>query len=1061
MFAKFVQLLAIATMFLTAIPQISTAQVTCGGDGETVCDLFRNGKIGCNVGLQNVQGTCRLPGDCGGQGNRLCFLFIDGRGGCNTDLVDVGRMCVHPGCGANGQGACAIFGRNSCDTGMVEVNDSCFVRGECGAAAQRACLVGEGTTTGCHSGLVEQAGKCVRPNCGALGQNACAILGRNSCDSALVEVNNQCFTRGDCGATGQRACLIGERNAPSCDANLVEQAGTCVRPNCGALAQNACSILGRNSCDNGLVEVNNQCFTTGDCGASGQRACLIGERNAPNCDVNLVEMAGRCVRPNCGALGQNACAILGRNSCDNGLVEVNSLCLIQGDCGASEQRACLIGERNAPSCDANLVEQGGKCLRPNCGALGQSACAIMGRNSCDDDLVEMNNQCFTRADCGAAGQRACLIGERDDKSCDANLVEQAGQCVRTNCGQLNQAACAVIGRNSCDDGLVEVNDQCFTQADCGARDQRACLIGERAGKSCDTNLVERGGVCVTTTCGKLGGKACGEFGRNSCDDGSVEVNGVCFAAKSCGADGQRACQIIERGGSSCDSGSIEWGGDCYACGAEGQRACANLGRNSCDDGLVEFNNMCFIQADCGSAGKRSCLIGERPVSGCDPNLMEIGGKCHQCGELGQLACKSTKPDSCDDGLVPANGICFAKSECGTLDQRVCMADERAEQACDDGLTAESGVCRLFPSGNQTHSTLPLVTVVTDPPAPAFFARASVALVAATFEPSTRNPMVAEQIEILQARYDGPGSKPPVSIKVCLDTATCRADISFDPAEGIPAAISYMARVTKKGSVFESPIRITDLRVVDEPVRMNVSAELTSRGGVTQLPHQRTIDIIFFAGGGYEKSSKAFMERLVGEFETMMGVSDLTGDFGFTHRQPSTLAENYDAVSFYVSSAPAIVNPNSVFGMCEHSTISPVPFGDAQGILHPNLDCRDWSVPGPFYSARDPDTSWHEMHHAAFGLSDEYCEGTVHFQNSTLPNVYNSAKDCRFLSTNPTGCMRIEEPQGCTATNSCTCSTSYWRSDAGDRDVMRRQGIQESDDIRSTRGKFAECRAGRC
>lgn len=927
MFARIIQCLALVVMALAVLAQFSTAQAACGGDGDALCNLFRDGRMGCNAGLVDVQGRCRVPGNCGGQNERLCFVFIDGRGGCDTDLVDLGGMCGHPGCGALGQAACAIFGRNSCDVGMVEVN-------------------------------------------------------------------NRCFSRGDCGAAGQRACLLGERSAASCDPDLVEQGGTCVRPNCGALGQEACAIFGRRSCDTGLVEVNNQCFTRGDCGASGQRACLIGERNAN-------------------------------------------------------------------SCDANLVEQAGKCVRPNCGALGQRACAIFGRNSCDDDLVEVNDQCFTRGDCGAAGQRACLIGERKGNSCDINLVEQAGQCVRTNCGQLGQSACAVIGRNSCDDGLVEINNQCFTRGDCGARDRRACLFGERTGKSCDANLVERAGVCVATICGKLGGKACGEFGRNSCDDGLVEANGVCFDAKDCGADGQRACQIIERSRGGCDAGNIEWGGVCYACGAEGQRACAILGRNSCDDGLVEFNNICFKQADCGGAGKRACLIGERPVSGCDPTLMEISGRCHQCGGLGQLACKSAKSKPCSDGLVEANGMCFASLACGTLNQRACVTAERADKPCDDGLTVESGICRVFPSGNQTHSTLPLVTVVTDPPAPAFLARTKVAVVASAFEPTTRQPMVAETIEILQARYDGPDSKLPVSIKVCRNAATCRADLSFGSAKDIPAAISYMARVSRKGAMFEAPIRITDLRVVDEPVRMNASAEVTASGGVTQLPHQRTIDLIFYAGGGYEKASKVFMDRLVGEFETMMGISDLRGDFNHTHRHPTTLAENYDAVSFYVSTAPAIVNPNSVAGFCEHSTISPVPFGDSQGILHPDLDCRDWSVPGPFYSARDPDTSWHEMHHAAFYLSDEYCMGTIHHQNSTLQNVYNSEKDCQDLSTNPTQCTRIEEPQGCAANNTCTCSTSYWRSDTGEKDTMREQGIEESDDIRSARGKFAECRVGRC
>src|SRR5512140_3943704 len=35
------------------------------------------------------------------------------------------------------------------------------------------------------------------------------------------------------------------------------------------------------------------------CGADGERACTIPEK-FPSCNVNLVEGAGRCIRPQCG-----------------------------------------------------------------------------------------------------------------------------------------------------------------------------------------------------------------------------------------------------------------------------------------------------------------------------------------------------------------------------------------------------------------------------------------------------------------------------------------------------------------------------------------------------------------------------------------------------------------------------------------------------------------------------------------------------------------------------------------------------------------------------------------
>jgi len=243
--------------------------------------------------------------------------------------------------------------------------------------------------------------------------------------------------------------------------------------------------------------------------------------------------------------------------------------------------------------------------------------------------------------------------------------------------------------------------------------------------------------------------------------------------------------------------------------------------------------------------------------------------------------------------------------------------------------------------------------------------------------------------------------------------------------------------------------------VGSPVRMNVSAEVVGPKRIAQIAYARTVDLVFFAGTGYEFISPSgasnFSNRLKDELETMLGV--LPG-------RVSTVAENFAATSFYVSLSPAVVRHIGLFGQCEHSTSGPLAWGDSQGILHPGLACRDWSAPGPFYSAATPAVSRHEMHHAAFHLSDEYCEGTLHFQRSRLQNVYNSKKDCALLSSDASTCARIENPPGCVDPN-CACSTSYWRSDPGTDDVMLYNGTEQADDRRAIRGKFDECKAGRC
>ena len=59
--------------------------------------------------------------------------------------------------------------------------------------------------------------------------------------------------------------------------------------------------------------------------------------------------------------------------------------------------ACIVLER-IPSCDVNLVEQVGRCVRP--------------------------------ALCGRAGQAPCTVSVRGFLGCDFNLVERVGQCQR-------------------------------------------------------------------------------------------------------------------------------------------------------------------------------------------------------------------------------------------------------------------------------------------------------------------------------------------------------------------------------------------------------------------------------------------------------------------------------------------------------------------------------------------------------------------------------------------------------------------------------------------------------
>jgi hypothetical protein len=327
------------------------------------------------------------------------------------------------------------------------------------------------------------------------------------------------------------------------------------------------------------------------------------------------------------------------------------------------------------------------------------------------------------------------------------------------------------------------------------------------------------------------------------------------------------------------------------------------------------------------------------------------------------------------------------------------------------------------------------------------------IVASPVESATGRAVTASRIEILQATYFGADSRAPVVVKTCNDSQECAFEV---PKTKTLEAISYQARVMTDGESFESPIRVTDVRFVAAPMRMNVAAEVTGKNLITEMPHNRAIDIVLFAGTGYEFQTsigaEVFSTRLKGELETMLGISP---------GRPSSIAENFGAVNFYVAVAPGTVNPYNLLDMCEHSTAGAVPWGNAQGILHPFTTCRDWSVPGPFYSAAAPYISRHELHHAAFGMSDEYCVGTLHTHNALSPNVYRDQGECMRLGSNPAACKRIADREDCVDPN-CACSTSYWRSDPLKNDLMNvGHGDEQADDRRAIRRRFAECRLGRC
>ena len=364
-------------------------------------------------------------------------------------------------------------------------------------------------------------------------------------------------------------------------------------------------------------------------------------------------------------------------------------------CGQEGGQPCPVWVR-IPSCDANLVESGAKCIHPACGRERENACTVNIRiPSCDTNLVETNGRCDLSAPCGAEGQRACPVWKRIP-SCDANLIEANGMCSHPACGRAGQNACTINVRvPSCDTNLVETNGRCDLPTPCGAEGQRACPVWKRI-PSCDANLIEANGMCAHPACGRAGQNACTVNVRvPSCDNNLIEKNGRCDLPITCGAEGQRACPVWNRI-PSCDVNLIESGGMCShpPCGQAGQNACTiNVRIPSCDTNLVEANGRCDLPTPCGTEGQRACPVWKR-IPSCDANLIESGGMCSHpaCGRVGQSECTvNVRIPSCDTDLVEVHGRCDLPTPCGAEGQRACPV-WRSIPSCNANLVESSGMC---------------------------------------------------------------------------------------------------------------------------------------------------------------------------------------------------------------------------------------------------------------------------------------------------------------------------------------------------------------------------------
>lgn len=231
---------------------------------------------------------------------------------------------------------------------------------------------------------------------------------------------------------------------------------------------------------------------------------------------------------------------------------------------------------------------------------------------------------------------------------------------------------------------------------------------------------------------------------------------------------------------------------------------------------------------------------------------------------------------------------------------------------------------------------------------------------------------------------------------------------------------------------------------------------STTNGFFTVQKNTTIDVAFHAGTGLDLTIPAQASTFSDLIGRTLGLF-FGGDAGVG--DTSVMADSQN-VAFWLSMKPAVVsvqgssNPPNI---CQPTSVESVPFAEVQGIIH-TVKCRDNSGigKGSTFSAElggafpVANIIWHEFHHAAFELADEYCNSTPcdggYFQTGDLPNVMSNATECSRHGAEPFLCTQI--------------GTSGWWRAAPIPDVMIDNTRENLDDLRRAKLIFDQCKEGR-
>jgi hypothetical protein len=249
------------------------------------------------------------------------------------------------------------------------------------------------------------------------------------------------------------------------------------------------------------------------------------------------------------------------------------------------------------------------------------------------------------------------------------------------------------------------------------------------------------------------------------------------------------------------------------------------------------------------------------------------------------------------------------------------------------------------------------------------------------------PSDAIEIWVANSAQVASHTEPPAPALVCTGTDLC----TFTPS-GLtsgPGKFAYKAVTVNGTQRHETPWRVVD---VTDFSRVSPLDPIVLMAGVATDPlgvvdRGKTLDIVYYAGTGFDlvtpTGRDAFNMRLSDQIKKLWGVETGCGS-------PTSFHEHQQSVSFWVNTLPVEVSTVPLLNECSRK-LDYTLFAEANAVLH-DVACRDLSV-GSNFTAGAPAVGWHEIHHAAYGLADEYCCNSIYWQANPYPNLYLTKPPC--------------------------------------------------------------------